>query len=165
MSFMKGFALVLELEGGYQESHLPQDALTFAGITEATWEWYCSQNQVQPHWPPSPAQVEQFYRQEYWDGRYCAELAEPADSVWLQCAINLPTIGGNIVLQNALMVVPDGDVGPVTRAEFKRVQPVDLAMRILVAQREHYSCGASPYKAALIARCDKVLKHLNAGEL
>ena len=167
MSFVKGFDLVLSLEGGYNESDLPGDPAgkTFAGITNGTWVYYCRQQKVDAHWPPSPSEVATFYQVEYWQQRLCEKLPEPADSVFLQCAVSLPFTSGNEVLQNALFVPPDADIGPVTQAEFGRWHPVDIAMRILVAQRQYYTCGASRYKAALIQRTNKVLAALNGGKI
>jgi lysozyme family protein len=160
--YSSALQLLLKLEGGYALTS-PPEGPTFAGILQATWHVYLTQKGQPYHWPPTPEEVGSFYN-EVWMERFCDEMPDPVGVAALQMLVNLPFDAGNRVLQCALEVIPDGEIGPVTKRAFLDSGPaIDLAERILVAQSAHYCATPdNPNFTGLMNRVEIVREFLNA---
>ena len=137
MSWTNALLLLLDLEGGYQQTEPPEGA-TFAGIMQKYYEPWCDRTHHDKSWPPSKANVATYYYDAYWAEYHCPEFPAPADSVALQLVVNLPPERSRQCLQIAMGVYPDGVFGAKTLGAIRNYHPSDLVDRLLVAQEMHY---------------------------
>jgi lysozyme family protein len=153
MGFAQALKVVLELEGKVADNSGDLGGKTVAGITEDSFAQYRAArgDSAQGEFPMlSAAQIAAFYRW-YWEQvkvfdaeshaqRPLLEMVpEPADVALFQWAVNSGWEVAVRGLQAALLVAPDGIVGPLTLAALRRFngRGAELAQLILVAQMMH----------------------------
>ncbi len=160
MGFAQALKLVLELEGGFEDNRLDPGGETVAGITRASYEEFCRLTGARgaERFPGlSQSEIAAFYRW-YWDSQrvYDAEsggrrallemVPEPADAALFQWAVNSGWGVAVRGLQAALLVAPDGVVGPVTMRALRAFngRGEELKTRILAAQMMHLGDSHGP---------------------
>lgn len=115
-AFDRGLELVLRFEGGYVNDPADSGGETNLGITATVWHaWAVAQNL-----PPKPvkdllvADVAPLYREQYWEAGKCDQMPERIGIAHFDAAVNCGVRRAAKILQEALGVTPDGDIGPKT---------------------------------------------------
>jgi lysozyme family protein len=160
VSFSKFLSLLPILEGGAWND--PAAGPTAAlGITESEWRATGHDN-----WPPAQGEAAGWYSDTFWLPYHCEQLPEPADSVFMQLCINLPSDRRTALLQAAVGVFPDGIWGQATTFAIALTgNGRDLSALILAAQGAHYLDSQSPNLKGLMDRIAKVKKAISNGML
>lgn len=130
MSFSKALMLWKSLEGG---ATVDAGGVTVCGVTK---DAYLKRN-PNAAWPPSETEIANYLMTFYWMRFHCAELPEPADSIFFQWVGN-----GEVAAVQALQIVvgelPDGELGPNTLSAMRGYGSKDVADCLLHMQAEHY---------------------------
>lgn len=118
-SFHRAVTFVLSMEG--DRSRHPDDAggETIHGISRV----------MHPHltpWPPSREQAIDYYRVRYWDWLGCDRFPYPLALLLFDSAVNQGVGRAVRILQAALDVTVDGQIGPETLAAIERADLPDL---------------------------------------
>ena len=127
--FDRALPIILEAEGGYVDDPDDPGGATNKGITQKTYDsWRESIGK------PSAAvkyitndEVRDIYRREYWQGSQADALTWPANLVHFDGAVNHGAYNAARILQRALDVRDDGNIGPVTMAAIRERDPLELA--------------------------------------
>ena len=158
MSFDKALPLLVggigTLEGPWLLHDNPKDSggATYGGITRRSYE-------ASGHaWPPTPPDGATWYRLTFWEKYRCGDIPEPADAVFFQLVVNLPTYARIPCLQAALLVAPDGNWGPKTDLALARCDRLELADALLTAQAMHYANVADPADWDWVGLFDRITK-------
>lgn len=104
------FAHVVGLEGGYVNDPHDPGGETIYGITKR------DHPDLWANGRPTLEQAQARYRAEYWDACRCDSLPNPYDLIVFDAAVNQGPVQAVMMLQKALRLTPDGQVGPLTIA-------------------------------------------------
>lgn len=129
--FKKGLKFVLAIEQAYSDDPYDPGGETVWGITRRAhpewsgWDFVDGAKAAgrldealrEPH---LMEMVEQLYRTEYWDPMHCDDLGPPGDILAFGAAVNQGVETSTELMQQALGVVQDGVIGPVTLAAARR---------------------------------------------
>lgn len=127
-NFDRALRRVLISEGGYVNDPKDPGGETNKGITKRVYDAYRTRNGLarQSVRNISDAEVQQIYRQSYWDLAHCDELPSGVDYVTFDGAVN-SGVGQSVKwLQMALGVKTDGVIGPATLAAANSYDAVSL---------------------------------------
>jgi lysozyme family protein len=133
--------LVLEAEGGFVEAPGDPGGATKFGITAATLSAWrdrpCAGPEVRALTRVEAAAI---YRARYWDVLRCGALTPGLDLMVFDCAVNSGPKRSALILQQALEVVADGVIGPVTLGAAARCNKRDTidalaASRLAICRR------------------------------
>lgn len=122
-TFDRAYGLIRKLEGGFVDNPNDPGGATFAGITQATWDRYCTDHNIVPFSVSTlkDPDIYNFYF-EYWHTFRCDSIAQmPGDEllareiavVFFQFAVNAGKQATRI-LQVLLKVSADGIIGEKT---------------------------------------------------
>ncbi|MEQ1578917.1 MAG: TIGR02594 family protein [Hyphomicrobium sp.] len=145
-AFEHALAHVLEMEGGYTDDPYDPGGPTNKGITLRVFaEWkhvtvdavsfaaLKSELKVIPD-----AMVSGIYRERYWQPAQCERLPPSLALMHFDAGVNHGTGGAARMLQEALGVDVDGDIGPGTLSAVARSEPVALIERYAGLRRARY---------------------------
>lgn len=122
MSFDEAFDRLIGHEGGYVNDPRDPGGETKFGISKRA---YPDVNIVSLTLDDARA----IYKRDYWDRARCDELPDPVRFQIFDTAVN-SGIGQSIrFLQRSVGVADDGQVGPLTMAAIKRLDPEVIAAR------------------------------------
>lgn len=122
LAFERALPHVLEMEGGWSDDPYDPGGPTNQGITLAV---FADDRQVEVTAANiaalkdelsaiAPATVERIYRTRYWKPALCAELPAPIALMHFDAAVNHGVGTAARLLQDALGVEIDGEIGPLT---------------------------------------------------
>jgi lysozyme family protein len=123
---------LLDSEGGYQEdpndagNHLPdgRKGCTNLGVTQAAWEKYVGHKvSNQDMRDLTPEIVKPFYKQEYWDATLCDSMPSGVDYCLFDLSVNAGCGRSAMVMQSAVGVKVDGQIGPISLAAILGLEP------------------------------------------
>lgn len=130
--YTTALALTLGFEGGYYDGSEARDPNpTNYGVTQDTYDLYRRTRREAPRpvkqieWP----EVQEIYR-SYWTGASCDLLGPKTAVCVFDMSINAGPRAAVKLLQRALGVTPDGEVGPKTRAAIAVTDDRALAERV-----------------------------------
>jgi lysozyme family protein len=93
------------------------------------------------------------YLNDYWERYGCDEMRWPFNFVHMDCCVNVgnETAGkwhgrANMILQRALGIKPDGDIGPITRGRMREAVALPLAARMIVQRQKYYRTLAKKWQ-------------------
>lgn len=122
-NFAKSFSLMLQSEGGFSDNpadngnHLPDGraGCTNLGVTQTAWEEYVGHKvSTQDMRDLTPATVMNFYKQRYWDTVKGDALPNALDYLAFDMSVNSGSGRSIKLIQRAVDVTEDGDLGPIT---------------------------------------------------
>jgi len=117
MSFDSVLAFVLEREGGFADDPDDPGGRTNFGVTQMTYDAYRTEdlNSVTMDVEDiSEVEVQDIYRQRYWEAAQCGLIPHPLNLVHMDCAVNQGVKVARENLQKAVGTTPDGVFGPQT---------------------------------------------------
>lgn len=129
-SFTRALAHVLEMEGGFSDDPYDPGGPTNKGITLSDFAKWRGETvtalsraaMVSALKTISDATVSEIYRARYWQAASCAALTDGVALMHFDAAVNHGVGGAIRLLQAALGVAGDGEIGPVT-LNAARTQP------------------------------------------
>lgn len=158
---------VLDLEGGYSDDRFDPGGPTNKGITLATYARFKGEPLGEANYDRLKAElraipdeaVTRIYRSQYWLPARCPDLSAPLAHFHFDAAVNQGVAGATRMLQEALGVDVDGEIGPITLGTAAR-RPVhetlehyaDIRQRRYRALRHFWRFGRG-----WLARVDTVL--------
>ena len=114
-NFEKCLALVLKSEGGFVNNPRDPGGMTNLGVTKVTYERWLNEPVTEEQMRAlTPNDVEQLYREWYWDGVRGDDLPAGVDYCTFDLAVNSGIGTAVRLLQDASNTVPDGKLGPVS---------------------------------------------------
>ncbi len=144
--FARALAAVLALEGGWSDDPFDPGGPTNKGITLATFAREVGEPLTAATHDDlkrrlraiSDDLVERIYRDRYWRPARCAEMPPALAHFHFDASVNQGVGGAARMLQQALAVAVDGEIGPITLAA-ARARPVDGTLaRYADIRRRHY---------------------------
>lgn len=153
-NFPNCLAIVLKHEGGYvNDPHDPGGETNF-GISKRA---YPTEN-IKGMTKTRAAEI---YRRDYWDAVAGDELPYGLDLVAFDAAVNSGVMRGSQWVQKAVMVEPDGRIGPITVKVARKLTQASLEQSITAAVRLRLNFLASlktwpRYKNGWTRRCEDV---------
>jgi uncharacterized protein (TIGR02594 family) len=141
-SFDRGLAHVLAMEGGWTDDPHDPGGPTNFGVTLAT---FAAHNKIDVTAQTfadlkadlraiSPSTVRAIYFERYWQACRAEQLPPPLALMHFDAAVNHGVGGAARLLQRALDVESDGDIGPLTRAA-AAARPILGSLESYAAQR------------------------------
>jgi len=166
-AFAWSLARILEHEGGYSDDAFDPGGPTNKGITLATYAAFTGQSLEPAAREPLKAElraipddlVERIYRERYWLAARCPALPPPLAHFHFDAAVNQGVAGAARMLQEALGVAIDGQVGPVTLAASTRRPVRETLNRYATVRRRRYRALGHFWRfgRGWLARVDKSL--------
>lgn len=145
-SFDWSLARILEFEGGFTDDRFDPGGPTNKGVTLAVYasfrrEALNSESHARLKAELrriSDDEVRRIYLQRYWRPARCSDLPSPLAHFHFDCAVNQGVAGAARMLQAALGVAVDGEIGPLTLAA-AHARPVSNTLgRYADIRRERY---------------------------
>lgn len=135
--FAKALDHVLQWEGGYVDHPDDPGGATNFGITLATLQGWRGRSVTKADVKAlTKAEAGEIYKARYWDSCRCDELPEGVGAIVFDAAVNHGAGRAARLLQEALNVTADGQIGPVTlaaaRAADARALVCEIAARRMV---------------------------------
>ncbi len=165
--FDQALGHVLAMEGGYTDDPYDPGGPSNKGITLRVFaEWshvtvdagsFASLKDELKRIPDSV--VADIYRARYWRPAACAELAPAIALMHFDASVNHGVGTANRMLQHAVQVAEDGEVGPATLTAVRRADQSGLLERYAALRRERYRSLAHFWRfgRGWIARVDHTL--------
>ena len=152
--FQTCLAFVLAREGGFVCNPADSGGATNKGITTAVYDAYRTAQGLYLRGVSNIAdsEVADIYKSEYWDAVHGDQLPAGVDLAAFDLAVNAGDRRSEMILQQAVGVVVDGNVGPKTLAAVAAADPVALANRMLDLRNTFYRqlCIAQPKDAVFL---------------
>lgn len=110
------FTLGPSVEGGYSDNPNDHGGPTNFGVTQASWDYYCSENGLPSSFVGNitMADAANVYSWGYWGKGFCGQLPLKLGICHFDWCVNRGVAGAAKTLQAALGVSQDGDIGPIT---------------------------------------------------
>lgn len=131
--FDQAFALVVGIEGGYSTD--PNDPGNWTGGKAGVGELKGTKHGISAKAYPtldianlSIDDAQAIYQRDYWSECSCDQLPWPLALFVFDCSVNQGQHMAKIVLQQALGVKVDGDIGPVTLAAARAADAEHVAL-------------------------------------
>ena len=133
-------AFVLKAEGGFVDNPNDPGGATNKGVTQRVYDAYRANLCEDPRGVLLIAddEVSDIYQSEYWTPTSCDQLPAGVDLCVFDFAVNAGDQRSEKVLQQALGVTVDGQIGPQTIAAAQAADPRALASRMLDLRAAFY---------------------------
>lgn len=107
---------ILQFEGGYVNDPQDKGGATKYGITEAVDDAYDKEHGIPDHpvYDIPIKEVEDIYKEKYWDKCRCFDIPSPLDLVVFDSAVQHGTSRASKWLQHCVGTFPDGIIGDKT---------------------------------------------------
>lgn len=136
--FDECLTFVLKREGGFSNHPADKGGATNRGITQKVYDDYRETNQRSVRYI-GEREVRDIYQANYWMPAKCGVLPVPVDLVVFDSAVHLGVSRSARLLQQAVGVVADGNIGPITIDAVKEMKPVELAEDMIDLRRAFYN--------------------------
>ena len=167
--FAAALAMVLAFEGGWSDDPFDPGGPTNKGITLATFArergveiTHSNRASLVADLRVIPDRlVAQIYRERYWTPARCPELPAALAHFHFDVAVNMGVGTAIRMLQEALGVAIDGDIGPLTRQAANTRPLRDTLERYADLRRARYRSLATFWRfgRGWLTRCDAVQAH------
>lgn len=124
--------LVLKHEGGYVNDPADPGGETIYGISRRHHPEAWASGR------PSKAQAALIYRRDYWDALQCDRLPAPVAVMLFDTAVNCGCKRAVQMLQRAISVKDDGQLGPVTIGRCQTMDAHTIARQMADQRMAHY---------------------------
>lgn len=144
--FDRALAHVLAFEGGWSDDPFDPGGATNKGITLATlarWRGVevtaetVERLKSELH-AITDAEVRRIFHERYWRPAHCPDLPPPLAFMHFDCSVNQGVGGATRMLQEALGVAIDGEIGPLTLAAARSASHPEAVMRYCEIRRRRY---------------------------
>lgn len=144
--FDAALAHVLAFEGGWSDDPFDPGGATNKGITLATlarWRGVevtaetVERLKSQLH-AITDDEVRRIFLERYWRPARCPDLPPPLAFMHFDCAVNQGVGGATRMLQEAIGVATDGEIGPLTLAAARSASHPEAVMRYSEIRRRRY---------------------------
>lgn len=138
-NFDKSLKLVLQSEGGNDDDPADHGGRTSRGITQREYDaWRREKGEkTLDVWKAPQADIIAIYHDEYWEP-LCDILPEGVDYiVFNNNVLDGPSRSAKL-LQQALGVIPDGRIGPITREAIRKANAADLIKKLSAVSEAFY---------------------------
>ncbi len=117
-------------EGGNDDDPSDHGGRTSRGITQREYDYWRHAQGLPMHdvWRATDGEIDHIYHDKYWLP-YGPILPPGADYLWYDANVNSGQHRANVLLQQALGVSPDGQIGPITLGALAKVDPSRLIER------------------------------------
>ena len=144
--FARALANVLELEGGFSNDPHDPGGPTNRGITLAVYARFkgvtvdgsSRARLIDELKRISDDTVQTIYRQRYWEPGQCAAMPPALALFHFDAAVNHGVAGAARLLQRAVHVTIDGEIGPQTLGAIGRARVEDVLTSYAAIRRERY---------------------------
>ena len=108
---------ILKYEGGYVNHKDDPGGMTNLGVTKRVWEEWTGKPATEADMRSlTPEMVSPLYKKRYWDAVRGDDLPSGVDLCVFDCAVNAGPGRASKFLQQAVGVLADGQIGPMTVA-------------------------------------------------
>ena len=108
---------ILKYEGGYVHHKDDPGGMTNLGVTKRVWEEWTGKPATEADMRAlTPEMVSPLYKKRYWDAVRGDDLPSGVDLCVFDCAVNAGVGRASKFLQQAVGVLADGQIGPMTVA-------------------------------------------------
>jgi lysozyme family protein len=149
---------VLLDEGGNDDDPADHGGRTSRGITQKEYNAWRSEQQLVTRdvWTATDAEISKIYHDEYWEPQ-CDRFPVGIDYLYFDMAVNAGPHRAAVLLQQALGIVDDGRIGPITRQSIKMTNPRSLIDKYTQKKRDFYISLHQPrFTKGWLNRCDHV---------
>jgi len=136
-NFKECLDLVLKAEGGWVNHPKDPGGETNLGVTKRVWEEWVG-HPVESLKKLTKEDVAPLYEQKYWRPCYCEVLPRGLDFVVFSMGVNAGPGRSVKLLQSAIGILPDGIIGPRTRALISSSNGADIVAKFSEVRREYY---------------------------
>ena len=138
--FVQALPVVFRFEGGYVDHPNDPGGATNKGITQAVYDAYRREQgkATAPVRGITDDEVEAIYFAKYWTVCKADALPWPASLCHFDAAVNHGTHGAARILQRAVGVNADGQIGPQTLAAVGSMDTATLVTRMLWERLAYY---------------------------
>ncbi|NOD35289.1 MULTISPECIES: glycoside hydrolase family 108 protein [unclassified Ruegeria] len=138
-NFPRCVDIILSKEGGYVDDPDDPGGATNMGITFDTLKsWRKAPITKKDVKDLSVEEAKQIYRANYWNALSCDDLPAGVDLVAFDFGVNAGTSRSGKLLQRIVGVAQDGQVGPITLAAVKAVDPAHIIRRFSELRLNYY---------------------------
>jgi len=136
-NFKECLELLLKSEGGWVNHPKDPGGETNLGVTKRVWEEWVG-HPVESLKKLTKEDVAPLYEQKYWRPCYCEVLPRGLDFVVFSMGVNAGPGRSVKLLQSAIGILPDGIIGPRTRALISSSNGADIVAKFSEVRREYY---------------------------
>jgi lysozyme family protein len=141
----EAFAHVLKYEGGYVNHPSDPGGMTNLGVTKRVWEEWTGKPATEADMRSlTPEMVGPLYKKRYWDVVRGDDLPSGVDFCVFDCAVNAGPGRASKFLQQAVGVLADGQIGPMTIAAVT-AKPADEVIQAFCDLREAHFKSLSTF--------------------
>lgn len=135
MTFEKALAFALRWEGGYSNHPADKGGETNRGITYQTYNAYRRSKglPIRSVRYLEEAELQEIYRRHYWIAAACDFLPSKLAIAHFDWAVNAGIRNATRTLQQVVGTIPDGIMGPLTRAAIKNALASQGEQRLVLA--------------------------------
>ena len=138
-NFRDCLELVLKHEGGYVDHPKDPGGRTNLGVTQRVWEEWIGHPATEKDMRElTPAIVAPMYEMRYWRTSYCEKLPRGLDLLVFSMAVNAGAGRSVKLLQDAIGVVMDGVIGPITMARINEANVETLIDKFSEIRTDYY---------------------------
>jgi lysozyme family protein len=163
VTWPRALAWVRKDEGGNDDDPSDHGGRTSRGITQREYDKYRRRKGL-PYkdvWQAADPEVDEIYHSDYWDP-CCDRIPRGADYLVFDFNVNAGAHRSALLLQQALGVKADGDIGPITLQALAAANEASLIAKFTTEKRAFYSRLAernpsqNKYLHGWLARADHV---------
>jgi lysozyme family protein len=138
-NFRDCLELVLKHEGGFVNHKDDPGGMTNLGVTKKVWEEWVGHPVTEKDMRElTPAIVAPMYEMRYWRTSYCEKLPRGLDLLVFSMAVNAGAGRSVKLLQDAIGVVMDGVIGPITMARINEANVETLIDKFSEIRTDYY---------------------------
>lgn len=144
-NFQRSLAAVLKDEGGNDDDPDDHGGRTSRGITQREYTAWLKE-EGRPNgdvWTAPQGDIASIYHNEYWLPE-CDWLPLGVDFQFFSMKVNAGPHRAIVLLQEAVSALPDGRIGPVTRAQIAKTQPSEIIENFYDSAIEFYKALHQP---------------------
>jgi lysozyme family protein len=131
--------MLLAHEGGFVNHPKDPGGMTNLGVTRARYEQYLGRAVTEAEMRAlTRADVEPFYKSQYWDKARCDDLPSGLDWSVFDWGVNAGPARAVKALQRIVGVTPDGGIGPKTLTAIANFAPKTLIEKLYDARQHFY---------------------------
>jgi lysozyme family protein len=136
---------ILKYEGGYVHHKDDPGGMTNLGVTKRVWEEWTGKPATEADMRAlTPEMVSPLYKKRYWDAVRGDDLPSGVDLCVFDCAVNAGPSRASKFLQQAVGVLADGQIGPMTVAA-TTAKPADEVIEAFCNLREAHFKSLSTF--------------------